>query len=280
MNSFHHVQRRLDAAFVFERDEARYKVRHELSFACTLKMVQLMKVLALHTFHTREDVQREFATICAAMGIKAPHRVVPLDGYVVVACGASKALKGVAPEMCVDLCAWGALHGRAHSLTKDMRKDGKTIALAVRALEDVCAEVARGHGVDYVLINVLYENHYSSIASHPRNIDGLWKCHSVCHTIDGDAHKRVSFRDHPFELRHAPEMHYSGVVLWREPTVVMCCLTARAVDLRDAIAAHAAEVQMQLERLDEKDLLGYEYWMWRYVKRPVLRAEKKCCALM
>lgn len=280
MNSFHHAQRSLDAAFVFERDETKYTVQAELSFACTLKMVQLMKVITLHALQTREDVGREFASICDTMGVKTPHKVVQTDEYVVVVCGASKYLKGVTPKMCADLCAWGKLQRRSHSLTRNLPKHGKTITLAVGALEGVCAELAREHGADYVLINVLYENHYSSIASHPKNIDGLWRCHSICHTIDECNHKRVSLRDHPLELSHAPDMHYSGVILRRDPTVAMCCLTARAADLRDAIVARAADVQMQLELLDEKGLLGYEYWMWRYVKLSEMRTVRRCCALM
>lgn len=282
MNSLDHAQRRLDAAFVLEleRDGHRYAVRPELSFACTLKMVQMMKVITLHTFNTREDVDHEFAAICETMRVRTPHKVVQTDGRIVVVCGGRNSLRGVTREMCDDLCEWGKLHRNAHSLTRHVPQHGKAIGEAVRALEDVCAQVAREHAADYVLVNVLYENHYSSIASYPKNIDGLWRCHSVCHTVDGEAHKRVSLRDHPFELGHAPDMHYSGLILRHDPTVAMCCLTARAVDLCAVIGVRAAAVRRELERLDEKGLLAYEYWMWRYVRRNELRGEKRCCAIL
>ena len=280
MNSFDHIRPKLDAAFVFEHNDGIFVPKPALSFACTLKMVQLMKVISLHTFNTLENIVQEFSTICTTMDIKTPTRSVSINGFMVIICGPTKIINNVTPEMCVDLCQWGVLYTNTHLLTRRAPQRLRDILQVVNTLEKICEDVAKQNGAEYVLVNVLYDNHYSSIASYPKRIDGLWKCHSVCHTIDDDTHKCVSFRGHPLELRHTPDMHYSGVVLHQDPKVVMCCLTSREVNLLNVLRSRATEVQREIKHLAENDLLTYEYWMWRYVKRHEIRRERKCCAFM
>lgn len=72
-------------------------------------------------------------------------------------------------------------------------------------------------------------------------------------------------QNNPFELPQA-DIYYSGVVIWREPTVMMCALSYNEGSLVQSLNNVSAELTGNIGTLAKAGLVSYEYWMWRYMK--------------
>ena len=280
MNSFEHIKAQIDAVFVFcKSNHGHYICNHSKSMPFTLQMLQLQKVLALHTFEACEQIENDYQIIRRTMGIATSAALFEFDDQVALVC-AHKA-KQITHEVCYDLCAWIEKMSECQVQFTNQGATQNVQLNIVKNLEKLCAEFAKENSAEYVLINVLYENHYASIASYPHCVDGLWSCHSVCHKSEHLTHNPVSFENHPFELSHTL-MYYSGVVNSENPTVTICALSYKQESLVECLLQLSNEADGPIKILRDAGLLSYEYWMWRYMKPFYLHppTSKRCCVLM
>lgn len=280
MNSFEHIKAQIDAVFVFSKsNHGHYICNHSKSMTFTLQMLQLQKVIALHTFEACEQIENDYQIIRRTMGISTGAVLFELDDQVALVC--AHKVKQITHDICHDLCAWVEKMSECQVQFAIQGATRNTQLGIVKDLEELCAEFAKKNNAEYVLINVLYEHHYASIASYPLCVDGLWRCHSVCHESEHLTHKSVSFENHPFELSHSL-MYYSGVVNSENPTVMICALSYKQESLVECLLQLSNEANGSIKILRDSGLLSYEYWMWRYMKPFSLQAQtsKRCCVLM
>lgn len=282
MNSFEHIRSKIDGVFVFSQsNHGHYICDHSESMVCTLEMLKLQNVLSLHTFETSEQIKTGYALIRKAMKIRSKASLFRLQEKVVLVCSCGAK---ITHDTCHDLCAWIRKMSEKKPTLNTFERN---IQLGVvQDFEKLCSDFAQTNSAEYVLINILYADHYASIASYPVHIDGLWRCHSICHHSVDLTYKEVSLENHPFELSHTT-VYYSGIVHSNEPTIMVCALSTKQGSLVDGLAKLSSEIDMGIKLLKDTGLLSCEYWMWRYIKPFSLNSNvntksvnTKCCLLM